>query len=243
MKHIQDIWVKKWLVNKPYCYNSAHHHYNPLIDRLVRDLNRGQNRIIIIVGTPRSGKSWFSLWLMTYMNYCYFGKETTVKDIYWKLDDFLEATKNPLNQKKFITLEEQGVEQYAKDFWKSDVMGFDKVTQIFGVDETNIIINLPYIFDLNKGTRLKGHMLLRAFRKSKNRVNVVTCIRRMNMTTEKAYYMPIDTWENVPSIYTINSELVNEYERVKREYNLSKKNELTKKKGGLQPTKIFARLK
>jgi hypothetical protein len=231
-KRVEEIWIKGWLKNKQYCYNFNHVHYNPLIDHLVRDLNRGQNRIIIIVGTPRSGKSWFSIWLMSYLNYCYYGKKTTIKDMYWKIDDFLEATKDPVNWNKFITLEEQGVEQYAKDFWREEVKDFDKITQIFGVDETNLIINLPYIFDLTKGTRLKGHYLLRALRKKKDVVNIVMCKRRMNLTTEKAYYSPLITWEKIPNAEKFVPNIIKEYEKLKREYNAKKKDELLKKRTG-----------
>jgi len=229
---IEEIWVKEWLKNKPYCYNSNHAHYNPTIDHIIRDLNKGQNRIILIVGTPRSGKSWFSIWLMCYLNYCYYGKKTTVKDIYWKIDDFLKATKNPDNWFKFITLEEQGVEQYAKDYWKEEVKDFDKITQIFGVDETNLIINLPYIFDLQKGTRLKGHYLIRALRIGKKRVDVVFCKRRMNLVTDKAYFDSKNKtrWRNVPNCEKYFPNLIKDYETLKREYNALKKKELLDKR-------------
>ena len=160
-------WEKGWLRKKKYCYNRFHPMFNPTIDRIVRDLNRGQNRIILVVGTPRSGKSWFSIWLMAYMNYNYYGKITTVKDLYWEIEQFIEATRKEENRDKFITLEEQGIAQYKTQFFQKDVIGFDKITQIFGVDQTNLIINLPYIFDLVKGTRLKGHYLIRTIRKSK----------------------------------------------------------------------------
>jgi hypothetical protein len=81
------------------------------------------------------------------MNWCFFARDeykpkadnlNPIKDVYWKLEGeggFLNATKNPENMNKFITLEEQGVEQYAKDFWSRDIQGFDKLTQIFGVDK------------------------------------------------------------------------------------------------------------
>jgi hypothetical protein len=42
------------------------------------------------------------MWLASWFNWCYYGKETTIKDIFWDLDKFLEATKNPEYQDKFI---------------------------------------------------------------------------------------------------------------------------------------------
>lgn len=231
-----QIWKKGWLVKKPYCYNPAHPHYNPTIDKIIRDLNKGQNRIILVVGTPRSGKSWFSIWLMCYLNYNYYGKVTKLEDLYWQLDGFLKATKDPSNREKFICMEEQGVEQYAKDWYRTDVQGFDKITQIFGVDETNIILNLPYIFDLNKGTRLKAHYLIRTLRKTKQKINIVLHHKRMTLTTEKAYYTPVITWQDVPNVYEIPNKnlkdkfvkVIKDYEKKKREYNIEKKDQIIK---------------
>jgi hypothetical protein len=193
------------------------------------------------------------------MNYCYYGRKeykpgkdnlAPIKDVYWKLDDFIEATKNPKNQNKFITMEEQGVEQYKSDFWRGDVQGFDKITQIFGVDETNLLINLPYIFDLVKGTRLKGHYLLRAIRKSRKRVDIIVCKKGMLITTDKAFYYPVYTWESFPDLEPLYPAFVNEYEKLKKKYNLEKKDEelakakgLKKRKGPLVPHKpIFGRI-
>lgn len=235
-KRVEEIWVKEWLRKKPYCYNPRHIHYNPMIDHIVRDLKKGQNRIILIVGTPRSGKSWFSIWLMAYMTYCFYGKKSSIKDMYWSLDDFLEATKNPENWDKFITLEEQGVEQYAKEWYREDVKGFDKLTQIFGIDQTNLIINLPYIFDLNKGTRLKGHYLLRTLRISSKRVDIVFMKRRMSLSTEKAYFDSKNrvTWCNIPNAQKYLPDMIKEYEILKQEYNKKKKEEITKTIRGQQ---------
>ena len=144
LKAIWDIWDKGWLRNKQTVYNHLHPHYNPIIDNLKRDLDDGLNRIIIFVGTPRSGKTLSSFWFQCFFNYCYFGREeyrpdpnnlNPLKDVYWKLDDFIEATKDPANQNKFITMEEQGISQYKSMYWRDDVVGFDKITQIFGVDK------------------------------------------------------------------------------------------------------------
>lgn len=234
-----NIWSPGWLKDKQYCYNDLHPKFNPLIDRIVRDLNKGMNRIIIIVGTPRSGKSWFSFWLQCFLNYNYFGRKeykpgpdnmNPLKDFFWEVDDFIEATTNPANRNKFITQEEQGVEQYSKDWQNQDVQDYDKLTQIFGIDNTNIIINLPYIFDLNKGTRLKGHYLLRSIRKSKKRVNIVMCRRWMNITTEKAKFVPDFTWENIPDVSKLFANAVKEYENKKLEYNRRKKQEFLERR-------------
>jgi hypothetical protein len=141
-----EIWKAGWLRDKPYCRNPKHEWFNPIIDNLVRDLNRGENRIILVVGTPRSGKSSFSLWLQCYMNWCYFGRSEyapaseniiPLNDVYWKVDDFIEATKDPSNMNKFLTMEEQGAEQYKMDFLNksSGLQAFDKLQQIFGVDK------------------------------------------------------------------------------------------------------------
>lgn len=253
--YAHNVWSKGWLKKKQYCYNEMHSHFNPLIDRIVRDLEKGMNRIIIIVGTPRSGKSWFSLWLMCFLNYCYYGRDeykpnpdnmNPLKDIYWEIDDFIEATTKPENKNKFLIQEEQGVEQYAKDWHKDDVQDYDKLTQIFGIDNTNIIINLPYIFDLVKGTRLKGHYLLRSIRKSKKKVNIVMCRRWMNITTEKAKFVPDFTWDNVPSVYEIFPSMTEEYEKIKLNYNNKKKQEFmerrNKKTAKRTIGKVFGRI-
>ena len=126
---------------------------------------------------------------------------------------------------KSSTGSRKSIEQYSKDWHKDDVQDYDKLTQIFGIDNTNIIINLPYIFDLVKGTRLKGHYLLRTVRKSKKIVNVVMCRRWMNITTEKAKFVPDFTWNNVPNIEELYPRMVEEYERKKLEYNNRKKQE------------------
>ena len=231
-----EIWKKGWLRNKQYCWNTRHPLYNPLIDKIVKFLGKSQNVILIVVGTPRSGKSWFSIWLMCYMNFNYFRKLTTIKDIYWEVDEFLEATKDTSNREKFITMEEQGLAQYKKTaHFDKKVQGYDKVLQIFGVDETNIIVNLPYLFDLYSGTAKKGHLLFRSIKKSKKRVNIVTCEKRMTMTTEQAYYKPVDTWENVPSVYNIHDrelrkkfvDILENYEKMKLDFNIKKKLEIT----------------
>lgn len=245
------IWKRGWLKNKPYCWNPEHPHYNPTIDKIVRDLNKGQNRIIILVGVPRSGKSWFSIWLMAFMNWCYFGIMPSFDDIYWMIDDFIEATKNPKNKNKFIVMEEQGVQQYKSDWQKIDVIGFDKITQIFGVDNTNLIINLPYIFDLTKGTRLKGHYLLRTVKKSKTKVDIFSCPKRMNLTTEKGYYSVKDSfhWVNVPNIFEIPNkevrnkmiEIMEKYENKKLEYNLKKKEDIGNQISGMGKTRRLDR--
>ena len=178
-----------------------------------------------------------SFWLQCYFTYCYFAdisyapKESNLqplKDIYWKLDEFIQATRNPENQNKFITLEEQGVEQYKMDFVNrnSGIQQFDKLQQIFGIDNTNLIINFPYIFDIQKGTRLKAHYLFRAKRKTKKRVNVVLCNKRMNVTTDKAYYKPSAVWNNAPFVGDIYPDMFNEYVKMKLKYNLDKKEEL-----------------
>jgi len=232
-----QVWKNGWLREKEYCRNPFHPHYNPIIDNIVRDLNRGENRIIIVVGTPRSGKSSFSFFLQSFFNWCYFGRPEyapsdtntqPINDVFWGLDEFIEATKNPANQNKFITMEEQGVENFKFDFWNRNSQSADKIQQIFGVDNTNLIINLPYIFDLNKGTRLKGHYLIRALRKSSNRVDVILCNKRMNITTDKAYYKPSMTvWRKVPFIANVYPDLWDLYLRMKVEYNTKKKVELT----------------
>lgn len=234
---VHDKWEKGWLRKKPMIYNPRHYLYNPVLDRIIRHLNKGQNIIIIIVGVPRSGKSWFSIWLMCYLNYNYYGKEPDFNDIYWKVPKFLDATKNPANQQKFLVMEEQGVEQYKMNFASKELQGFDMLTQIFGVDETNIIVNLPYIFDLFKGTRLKAHLLLRTLKRSSNKVDVVSCGKAMYITTEKAWYEPKEMWNDVPSVHDIANkemkakcvEILQKYEEKKLNYNLEKKKELTDK--------------
>lgn len=245
-----DNWKQSWLKEKPYCYNPKHELYNPLIDKLLKDLNKGQNVIVITVGRPRSGKTYFSIWLMCFMNWCFFGRDEyepkkdnlePLKDIYWKLDDFVNATKKTENQNKFLVMEEQGVEQYAKDFWKEDVQSFDKLTQIFGIDNTNIIINLPYIFDIQKGTRLKAHYLYRTVKKSKKRVDIVLFEKKMSLSTEMAYFRNTGTvWEKIPNIENKFPKLVEEYEKMKKKYNETKKNEMSK--GNKPKMEIFARL-
>ena len=245
-KHIQDVWIEGWLKNKPYCYNYKHKNFNPLIDKVVKNLNIGLNQIIVVVGTPRSGKSFFSFWLMAYMNYCYFSREeykpekdniSPLKDVYWSLDDFINATKNPENQNKFITLEEQGVEQYKMSFFDEKTINFDKLTQIFGIDNTNLILNLPYIFDIFKGTRLKAHLLLRAIRKTKDRVNIILCEKKLNTVTDKAWFQPLDTWENAPNVYNIYPKFIEEYIKMKLDYNLKKKILLGGKRAILEENK------
>jgi len=232
-----EVWKQGWLRDKEFCHNRYHNHYNPVIDNIVRDLNRGENRIIIVVGTPRSGKSGFSLLLQSFFNWCYFGRPEyapsdtntqPINDVFWGLDEFIEATKNPENTNKFITMEEQGVENFKFDFWNRDSQSADKLQQIFGIDNTNLIINLPYIFDLNKGTRLKGHYLIRAFRRASARVDVILCYKWMDLTTAKASYRPTRTvWKKIPFIANVYPDLWDLYLRMKIEYNTKKKVELT----------------
>lgn len=248
---IDNIWRKGWLKDKVFCYNHSHFLYNPPIDHITRHLNRGQNVIIILVGTPRSGKSWASMWLQCYFNWCYYGREeykpekdnvNPLKDMYWKIDDFMNATKKSDNWNKFITLEEQGAENSKFDWYNKDSQNYDKLCQIFGVDNTNLIINLPYIFDLNKGTRLKGHFLFSFKKRSKTKVNAIFCKRWMSDTTEKAKFVRVCTWANFPNIYNKYPALVDEYEKLKREYNAKKKEELTRGSGGFNTPKIFGRI-
>lgn len=238
VKNAHQIWDKNWLKYKEYCGNPKHNMFNPFIDDVVRDLKKGENRILLVVGTPRSGKSWFSLWYMCFMNWCYFGREEykpdkhniePLKDIYWNLDDFLNATKKPENREKFILLEETGVTQYKNDWWKSDVVGFDKITQIFGVDNTNLIMNLPYVFDIFKGTRLKAHYMIRAYRISKKRIDLKMFPKVLSETTEKAYFNTSQRvrWINVPNIDNIYTDLVTEYEKLKEKFNSEQKNKIT----------------
>lgn len=251
-----ETWKRGWLMNKPFVFNKNHQWFNPVIDNIARDIKNGQNRIIILVGTPRSGKSWGSLWLQCYLNWCLYGRKEykpdpnnvePLKDMYWEINDFLKATKNPNNWKKFITLEEWGVADYKLDFQSEETKGQDKLLQIFGVDETNLIINLPYIFDLKKGTRLKGHYLLKFIRRSKTKVNVIFCKRWMSDTTEKAKFIRKFTWEGFPNIYDIYPTLVDEYEKIKRKYNSEKKDELihgkkVQKKKESEKVSIFGKI-
>ncbi len=231
-----EVWRKGWLKNKPYCYNTQHNFYNPHIDKIIRDNQKGQNRVVVVVGTPRSGKSWFSIWLMCYLTYNFFGKESTVDDIYWDLDKFIGATKEPENQKKWLVMEEQGIAQYKTQWFQKDVVAYDKLIQIFGIDETNILVNLPYLHDLQKGQRNKAQYLIRCMRKTKKRFNTVLCEKKMNLTTEKAYFKAIDTWENIPSVYDVKNEelrdkfikILMEYEKKKIDFNSKQKDELLK---------------
>jgi len=236
-RSIQHIWIKGWLKRKRFCYNHFHPHYNPIIDSIVRDLKKGLNRIIVVVGVPRSGKSWFSAWLMAYLNYNYYGIENyqpskdniiLKEDFFWKVPKFLEATKSPKYWNRFITQEEQGVEQYKMEFYDKGIQSYDKLTQIFGIDQTNIIINLPYIFDLFKGTRLKAHYILNATRKSKNRIDVTMCKKWLSITTEQAKFYPDFEWNDIPSLQDYYPAFVKEYERMKREYNRQMKEKLTR---------------
>lgn len=225
MKPVEENWTKGWLKKKQYCRNPNHIYYNTLIDNIVRDIRDGQNRIILIVGTPRSGKSYFSLWLASYMNWCLFGKETTANDIFWDIDKFIEATRDAENHNKFIVMEETGVSHYKLNFWSKDVVGFDKITQIFGVDNTNLILNLPYVFDIHKGTRLKAHYLVRCYRIGKKRVDARLYYKWLGGTTEKATFRPMGKWVMLPNIITIKPKLIEAYECKKLEYNLRQKNE------------------
>lgn len=239
---VQNRWELGWLKKKPPVFNPMHEWYNPTIDKILHHLKRGQNIIILVVGTPRSGKSAFSLWLQCYFNYCYFARtdyapERTnlypLNDVYWKIKGFIRATQDPENQNKFITLEEQGAEQYKMDFLNksSGLQDFDKLQQIFGVDNTNLIINLPYIFDIQKGTRLKAHMLISMLRRSKTKVNAILCRRRINIVTDKASYIPTRTvWNNVPFVGDIYPDMYAQYEKLKKKYNADKKAELAKDK-------------
>jgi hypothetical protein len=239
-KPTHDIWVKGWLKEKEYCGNPRHNLFNPFIDNIILDLKNGQNRILLVVGTMRSGKSYFSLWYMCFMNWCYFGRDEykpdsdniePMKDIYWDLDDFVEATKNPDNRDKFIMLEEQGLAQYKNDWFKTDVTNYDKITQIFGVDNTNLILNLPYIFDLFKGTRLKANYLFRAIRVSKTRIDVIMFPKRMGLTTEKAYFSTKERvrWYKFPNVKEIYPSLVDEYEKAKLLFNSRMKDKFSRK--------------
>ena len=252
-KNPHQIWVKGWLKTKQFCFNRYHPHYNPVIDSIIRDLKKGLNRIIVIVGVPRSGKSWFSAWLMAYFNYNYYGIEEYLpsknnielkKDFFWKVPKFLEATKDPKYWNKFITQEEQGVEQYKMQFHDKNLQSLDKIQQLFGIDQTNIIINLPYIFDLFKGTRLKAHYILKVIRRSINRIDVIMCKKWLSVTTEQAGFYPDFIWDNIPSLNDYYPAFVHEYERMKREYNREMKEKLTKERDKLtrQEPKIIGRI-
>jgi hypothetical protein len=52
---LHERWEKGWLKNKPFVYNPKHPFYNPLVDRILKHMKKGQNAIILVVGTPRSG--------------------------------------------------------------------------------------------------------------------------------------------------------------------------------------------
>lgn len=238
--HLHEIWKQGWLKTKEYCGNPKHELYQPIIDDIVRDLNIGLNRSLLVVGMPRTGKTHFSIWYMCYMNWCYYGREEykpspdniePLKDLYWDLDDFIEATKNPKNNDKWIVMEEQGLAQYKNLFWREDVTNYDKLTQIFGVDMTNPILNLPFVFDIVKGTRLKANYLFRTYRPKKNQVDVKMFPRVLSETTEKAYFSKRDAvkWFDVPDIAKIYPRLIEEYEKLKKAFNLKKKGEFTSK--------------
>lgn len=231
-----QIWEKGWLRNKQFCYNSKHHMYNPIIDMIVRDLKAGKNRTLAVVGERRSGKSCFSLFLQCYFNWCFYGRDEyepskenlkPIFDLYWKIDDFNNATKNPFNFNKFLTQEEQGVEQFIMEFQNKDLQAYNKINQIFGIDNTNPIINLPTIRSLYTHTRFQVNYILRTIRKSKNRVDVVLCKKWMSVTTEKIRFYPTFVWERVPFIGDYYPKVYDAYIKLKLHYNKAKKEELT----------------
>ena len=146
-----DIWRKGWLKNKNFIRNSKHEQFNPIIDKIVRDLQDGKNRTLAVVGERRSGKSCFSLWLMCFLNWCFYEREEykpdknnikPILDLYWKIDEFNKATRNPINFNKFITQEEQGVEQYVMDYHNRDLQAYNKINQVFGIDQLKPIITI-----------------------------------------------------------------------------------------------------
>lgn len=248
MKRTHEIWQKGWLKKKQFCINPKHSLYNPLIDTLVSDLNKGLNRTLAVVGERRSGKSSFSMWLMCFMNWCYYGREEyeptkdnikPILDLYWKVNDFNNATKNPKNFNKFLTQEEQGVEQYVMDFHNQDLQSYNKINQIFGIDNTNPIINLPTMQTLFSQTRYQVHYVLRTIKKSSKRVDVWFCKKWMNITTTKIKFYPSFVWENVPFIEDYYPKLFRAYLKLKLKYNMEKKEELTAKDNIKKPISVF----
>lgn len=244
---VTDKWDKGWLKKKEFVYNSKHEFFNPIIDKIVRDLNNGKNRTIAVVGDRRNGKSCFSLFLQCYFNWCYYGREEyepskdnikPILDLYWAVDDFNNATKNPINFNKFITQEEQGVEQYVMDFHDKKLQSYNKINQIFGIDNTNPIINLPTIRSLYSQTKFQVDYIIRTIRRSKNRVDAILCKKWMSVTTEDVKFFPSFIWEKVPFIADYYPRVYKAYVKLKLFYNSQKKEELTSD-SIVQPKKYF----
>lgn len=186
------------------------------------------------------------MWLMCFFNWCYYGREEyepskdnikPIFDLYWDIEDFNLATLDPNNINKFITQEEQGVEQYVMDFHDKKLQSYNKINQIFGIDNTNPIINLPTIKSLYSQTRYQVDYILRTKRISKNRVDVILCKRWMSVTTEDIGFSPTFIWEKVPFIGNTYPRVYNAYIKLKLIYNQRKKQELTQQR--IQTQKAF----
>ena len=243
---LSERWEKAWLKNKPFISNQHHEYYNRLVDDQLNDLRSGKNTISVTVGRGRSGKSWFNVFFMCFMNWCYYGREEyepsssniePLKDIYWSVDDFIKASLRSENWFKFIVLEEQGVERYKMDYNKEGVKSVNKLEQIFGVDQTNTLNNLPFLFDIDKGTRLKANYIYVISRPSLKHFQLRYYKKRTNETTEKAKFVfQRFVWDKLPDISKWYPELMAKYEEMKQQYNKKKKLELSGNEISVQAT-------
>lgn len=203
--------------------NKHHEWYCLPIDWIRRDLKKNQNVILVFLGRQGSGKSYLSFLMAWLFNKYWFGLEPalTTDDIYWSVKDFTKAMLT--TKDKFIILEETSLSLGAKDFWTDSSRIFNKIIDIFRISNVSLCLNLPYIFDLDKGTRLKANYLFRTHKMGKNKVWCSFHKKGMSEDTSKAWYQDLG-WFEVPLIPKGEFDY-KKYEELKREYNKEKYSE------------------
>lgn len=237
MATVSNTWIKGWLRNKDFITNPKHEHYNRIIDELLIRLRAGKNTICTTVGEPRSGKSYFSFWLMCYMNWCYFGREEfnpenpdskkILKECHFnEIRSFIRATLKPENRYRFLVFEEVSVSKNKMDYHKKELQNINKLEDIFGIDEVSTINTLPFLFTLEKTARLKTKLIFVAEIPFPG-LRVISLHKRiMNQTTDKARIISLRyNWKNPPNIADKYPELMAKYEEEKQRFNRKQKME------------------
>lgn len=226
--------------------NSSHPEYCLPIDHIIRDLNKDQNVVLIFVGRQGSGKSYLSMLIAWLFNKYYYGHNPALEltDIHWDIQNFCRAMLK--TQERFLVLEETSLSLSSKDWWSDANKIFNKIIDIFRISKVSICMNLPYIFDLDKGCRLKGNYIFSTTKFSKDHVSASFHKKYTYEDTSKAYYSEIGILRNLPMIPKGEFDF-KKYEEIKRGFNADKYKEFSdklnkadkKKKGIEQPKKQY----